>query len=110
MENKIIKIYYYIVASITLIIFSIVLGNFLYKLWIYLFVTDDQYLLKHEYERRYCYEKDIKDINQCREEKKKMLLLKRKVDFKYDLIEFIAYMFPLNFIIIYHFKRLKSAN
>lgn len=104
--KDLLKFYLGISSSILFVIFLYNLWNIWINFYRYYFLTAEDYLIINIHEINSCEyreNKDIKEINLCKEKIKKELLQRRTVDFKTKLINDIIYTIVFFIAFIFHY-------
>jgi len=115
MTDKIIKIYYVIVTSISVIVLWI---NIALVLWTWIkqyLITDEDYIANNNYRIENCEQPKIRsdintknqtaeeEIKECKDKTKQELLFKRNYRFKTDIISNLTFVFAFFIIFLFHY-------
>jgi len=112
MTNKIIKIYYVIITSISFIVLCVNIALFLWTIAKQYLITDEEYITNNSYRLESCQtyrwvnnntKKTEEEIKECKEDTKKELILTRKYIFKESIIWNLSFIFAFFIIFLFHY-------
>lgn len=122
MSDKIIKIYYVIIISISVIIIWINIALVISSGIKHYIITDKEYISNNYYQLQNCEhpiistDKNIKNkitpkvINQCKEKAKQKLITQRNYRFKTDIIWSFTFAFAFSIIFLFHYLKFRKYN
>lgn len=122
MSDKIIKIYYAIVTSISVIVIWINFSLFLGTIIKHYLIADKEYISNNYYQLQSCErtiistDKNIKtqktedEINQCKEKIKQEIINQRNYKFKENIIWNLTFTVAFLIIFLFHYLKFRKYN
>jgi len=121
MTDKIIKIYYVIVTSISIIVIWINVSLIWWTLVKKYLITNKEYITSNKYRLEECGNISItnnldtnntiktkEEINQCKENKEKEIIAERNYNLKINIIENLVFTIAFFIIFIFHYIKFKQ--
>lgn len=108
--NKInwLKVYYWIVSLISVIVITVSISVIIVSILKKILITDEEYLAKYDYRLSQCdFQKEKTDTN-CKEEKKKEILVERSYNLKSSIIESVSWLIPFIVLFVFHYRWFKK--
>ncbi len=123
------KLYFWLVSLISIIAIAVSLGIMLSSLWKVFFISNEEYLVTHDYEFKNCeyaaksqlcwwktincnldQEKYETAVKKCKDNKKKDIILRRFYNLKITLIGSVSTFIVFLIIFLFHYPKFKKEN